>query len=260
MTDTVKILIIVGSVLLLYLTLSYFMYRKAFVVKTFKPKQIVDPEDPFFKPSYTWYAKAPKEDVKIHAYDGTVLHATFLPSFDEKSVHTAIVLHGYQALPEDMVAIAKFYNDLGFKVLLIDERGHGQSEGDFTSFGHYEKLDLKKWIQYALRTYGATDQVLLHGVSMGAATSILASVMDLPDNVKLIVADSSFTTLTRLFFNVVKPKVLLFFLPGINLVTYYLHRFMLSQVTPLKAVKDNRIPILFWHGESDKEVPVKMGD
>ncbi len=254
------IAIIAAVILVLYFTIAFFLYRKVFYAKIFKPIRIVDPEDPFFKQDYVWYEKAPKEKVKIHAYDNTLLQATFLPSFDEKCTNMAIVMHGYQARLEDMVAIAKFYNDLGFKVLLVDQRGHGESNGDFTSFGHYEKVDLKKWINYCLRTYGATDSILIHGVSMGAATALLAGALDLPDNVKLLVADSSFTTLIRLFANVVRPKILLLFLPGVSLITFYLHRFFLSQVSPLKAVKNGRIPLVIWHGEADRQVPIKMAD
>jgi len=252
-------LLITLACLIAYMSASYAIYRKIFVVKTFKEIQFVDHESAFFKPSRDWYEKSPKEDVKIHAYDNTLLHAVYLPSYDEKSTQTAIVMHGYKSRATDMIVIGKMYNDMGFKVLLVDMRGHGLSKGEFTSFGHYEKMDLKKWILYALRTYGSNDKILVHGASMGAATAILASVENLPENVKLIVADSGFTTFIRLFAKFTKPKLLLVFFPGLSAVTYYFHRFFLHQISPLRAMRKNKIPIVILHGKKDEMVPYSMG-
>jgi len=260
MDDWIIALIVIAVVFAGYISISYALYRRIFLVKTFKEIQFVDHEDPFFKPSREWYDKAPKEEVRIHAYDGTVLHATYLPSYDETSEQVAIVMHGYKSRSTDMIVIGKMYNDMGFKVLLVDMRGHGKSKGDFTSFGHYEKMDLKKWVLYALRTFGANDRILIHGASMGAATAILGTDINLPDNVKLIVADSGFTTLWRLFLHFMRPKALLFFFPGISLVTWNFHRFFLHQISPLRAVRRGRIPLFILHGKKDESVPYHMGE
>ena len=153
--------IIVGIILIAYFTIAYFIYRTLFLRKNYGTVAFVDHTKPFFAPSKDWYDRSPKELVTIRAYDGVKLAGIFLPSYDEKSTQTAIVMHGYQSQATDMIVIGKMYNDMGFKVLLVDLRGHGSSEGDFSTFGHYEKQDLKKWIHYALRTYGSTDKILV---------------------------------------------------------------------------------------------------
>lgn len=252
--------VVIASSLTIYLGLSAFLYRRLFLVAGYHRQAFVDQTDPFFKPSWNWFDRAPKESVKIKAYDNTLLTGVFMPSYDEKSTCTAIILHGYRSCHEDMIAIAKMYNDMGFKTLLIDQRGHGTSGGEFTSFGHYEKMDLKKWILYVLKTYGADENILLHGVSMGAATVTLASALALPDQVKLVVADSGFTTLPRLFLANMKVKLGLLLFPGLDLILFFMHRYLLCQVNPLKAVQKSRIPILFIHGEADTEVPMVMAN
>ncbi|MFA5420095.1 MAG: alpha/beta hydrolase, partial [Bacteroidales bacterium] len=208
--------------------------------------------------SWQWYSNAPKETVSIHSYDGTSLSGIYIPSFDEKSTYTAILCHGYHSLNSDMAVIAKMYSDLGFRILMPDARGHGLSKGQFTSFGHYERYDLKRWIQYLLRTYGATDNILLHGVSMGAATVLMTSGMDLPDNVKLIVADSPYTSGWDVVARSMKPKILSLLLPGISAITFYLHRFFVGQINVLKYVKKSTIPLFIFTGEKDQITPILM--
>jgi fermentation-respiration switch protein FrsA (DUF1100 family) len=252
------IYIVVGAVFLFYMFISYLVYRDVFVTDKWTDAGLVDQSQPFFAPSWEWYTKVPKETVSIRSYDNVKLSAVYIPSFDEKSVNTAIVCHGYQAINSDMAVIAKMYSDLGFRVLMPDARGHGLSKGGFTSLGHYERYDLKRWIQYLLRTYGATDQLLLHGVSMGAATVLLTSAMDLPGNVKMVVADSPYTSGYSVIARSMKPKILSIFLPGASLITFFLHRFFVSQANVLKAVKKSKIPLFIYHGEKDVLCPLPM--
>jgi hypothetical protein len=220
----------------------------------------VNQEDPFFKESYAWFQKVPKEEISIKSYDSVLLKGTFIPSIDETSTNLAIVVHGYKANSQDMIIIAKLYSDLGFKVMLIDLRAHGASEGKFSSFGYYEKYDIKKWIQYALRTYGSTDRILLHGVSMGAASIIQASGLSLPSNVRYIVADSGYSSLLKMLRNITTPKSLIVFLPGVSLITYIAHRFFIESIQPMKQIKKSKIPIMIIHGKDDEVVPFSMGE
>ncbi|MFA5290290.1 MAG: alpha/beta hydrolase [Candidatus Izemoplasmatales bacterium] len=254
------ILLIVVIVILIYFSLSYLMYLKVFTRKGYGQIAFVDHEDPFFAESKAWYDRAPKEVMKIHGYDGTLLTGVFLPSYDEKSNNIAIVMHGYQSQATDMIFIARMYNNMGFKVMMVDQRGHGNSEGSRTGFGQIERYDLRKWIHYALRTYGSQDQILLHGVSMGAATVMLAANMALPNNVKLVVADCGFTTLRKLFFHTTHPKIALALYPGVSCINFYFNRFFLGSVSPLIAIRKSKLPLFLIHGKMDHKVPFAMAE
>lgn len=224
------------------------------------PKNLVDHEEDFYKPSYEWFKSIPKEEIQIKSYDGLKLHGIYIPSFDKKSENTAVVMHGYQSKGTDMIIIAKMYSDLGFKVILPDLRGHGKSEGKFTSMGHYEKYDLKKWINFALNTYGSTDKILIHGVSMGAAMTMLLTEMDIKKNVKFMVLDSGFTHIKGSLSHTIRPKYLRIFFPGFSLITYIKHKFILEQIKPIRAMKKNTVPFLIIHGDQDNLVPLKMAE
>lgn len=248
---------VLAVLLLGYFFIAYQMYRKVIRGDGFHGEGLVDQSSPFFAKSWEWYQNVPRETVRIHAYDHVLLSAVYIPSFDGKSTNTAILCHGYRGVNTDMVIIAKMYSDLGFRVLMPDARAHGLSKGLFTSFGHYERYDLRRWVHYLLRTYGATDSILLHGVSMGAATVILSSANHLPDNVKMIVADSPFNNALSVLAHGTKPGILAFFLPGVSILCRYLHRFFLGQADVLKAAKSAHLPLFIFHGDQDEVCPIE---
>lgn len=221
----------------------------------FRKGGIVNQTDPFFAPSYDWFSKAVKEKVHIQGYDGIKLQGYYIPSYNESSTQTAIILHGYAGQNTDMAIVAQTYSELGFKVLLPDLRGHGLSEGEYSTFGKFEAYDLKKWINFILRTYGATDNILLHGVSMGASTVLLSSALHLPDNVKMMVVDSPYAKIAPVLKNKVKNPLILFFLPGLSFLTYYWHHFSLMNINVFKVVKKSTIPTYFIHGMKDELCP-----
>jgi len=159
-----------------------------------------------------------------------------------------------------MIVVGKMYSDLGFKVLLIDLRAHGESEGNFTSMGHYEKYDLKKWINFALRSYGANSKILLHGVSMGAAMSMLVMEKKIKQHVDFLVLDSGFTYFSKTLSQSLRHSFFRIGILGVSLFTYLFQRYTLRKIAPLKAMKKIDIPLLIIHGEKDNPVPIKMAN
>lgn len=252
------VLFTVAILLLIYYTISYFIYRQIMLDYNKPPVDLVDHSDPFYKDSYLWFQDIPKEDIYIKSYDSLKLHAYYIPSFNKKSNNVAIIVHGYQSKATDMIIIGKMYAELGFQVILVDMRGHGESEGNFTSFGYYEKYDLKKWINYALRTYGSDVNILIHGVSMGSATTMMVTGLDIPENIKFLLLDSGFTYVKETFTNTRKSNGLKIFYPGLNLVTYTKHKFTFNMISPIKQMEKNTIPFLIVQGDKDTAVPVSM--
>lgn len=250
-----EIIILIAGLLILYLILSYIIYSKMIHHGGFRKGGIVNQTDPFFAPSFEWFSKAVKEKVHISGYDGTKLQGYYIPSYNDQSTKTAIILHGYAGQNTDMAIVAQTYSELGFKILLPDLRGHGLSEGEFSTFGRFEAYDLKKWINYLLRTYGATDEILIHGVSMGASTVLLSSALSLPENVKMMVVDSPYAKVAPVLLRKVKNPLILFFLPGLSLLTYYWHHFFLMNINVAKTVKKSTIPTYFIHGMKDELCP-----
>ena len=256
-------IIVVSSIALvlgIYFFISFFIYRQIMINYNKPPVNLVDHSEPFYKDSFTWFQEIPKEDIYIKSYDSLKLHGYYVPSFNKKSNNLAIIVHGYQSKATDMIIIGKMYTEYGFQVMLLDLRGHGESEGDFTSFGYYEKYDLKRWINFAVRTYGSDINILVHGVSMGAATAMMTTGLDIPKNVKFLLLDSGFTQVKKTFTNTRRSKGLKIFYPGLNFVTYSKHKFIFDQIKPIKEMKKNTIPFLIVQGEKDMAVPISMAN
>ena len=252
---------IVILVLTIYLGISFLIYKMMMLDYNKKPINLVNHEEDFFKASYKWFSEIPKEDIYVTSYDNLKLHGFYIPSYNKKSNNLAIVCHGYQSKATDMIIIGKMYSEMGFQVILIDQRGHGQSEGNFTSFGFYEKYDLKKWIGYALRNYGNDINILIHGVSLGAATTIMATSLDISlKNIKFLLLDSGYTTATKTITNARKTAWIKTFIPGINVITQLRHKFWFSCVKPVAAMKKNSIPFLIIQGDKDRVVPIPMAE
>jgi len=252
--------IILGLVLLLviYLGISYYFFKQLFYHFNQKGLVLVDENDEFYKRAYEWYEDIPKESETISSYDGLKLHGIYIPARDKHSNKLAIVMHGYQSKARDMMIIAKMYSDMGFQVLVIDQRAHGQSQGKFTSVGYYESYDLKKWLHFVTRNYGANINILLHGVSMGAATAVLATRFRESNNVKMMVLDSCFTNFKDTLKLSTDHGYQKLFIPGVNLMSRFILKFGLKTVNPLKHIRRSNIPSIFIYGSDDKVITKKM--
>ena len=107
-------------------------------------------------------------EATIQSSDGLILWAAVVPGRDDCH-RWAVCVHGYHDTYESMGAIAKWYHEKGWNVLLPDQRGHGGSEGNYVGWGYDERLDLVGWISYVIRR-DPEAELVLHGVSMGAAS------------------------------------------------------------------------------------------
>ncbi len=121
------------------------------------------------------------------------MSAIYLPA-EKKSDKTVIVAHGYMGNAETMANYAKMFHDLGYNVLVPDARGHGRSEGDYIGFGWPERKDYVQWIDKIIAETGQSQQIVLYGVSMGAATVMMTSGEKLPNNVKAIIEDCGYSS------------------------------------------------------------------
>ena len=127
--------------------------------------------------------------VRLNA-DGDRLHARWLWA-PEPTEKTAVLFHGYQGSAETMLMIGYLFNhDFGFNVLIPDLRGHGQSEPSAISMGWTERTEVVDWIRTADSLFGGNTQIVLYGVSMGAATTMIAAAEEsLPACVRCAVED-----------------------------------------------------------------------
>lgn len=200
------------------------------------------------------------EEVSIKSEDGLTLYGKYYrnPVDTNKLV---ICMHGYRSSDfYDFACAFDYFMSRGFNVLLASQRAHGKSEGRYITFGEKERFDCKAWTEYAAKRFGFGCEILLDGVSMGATTVLLASALELPHNVKAIVADCGFTSAWNIVENIMHKSHLSAF-PYLYLTNAYSKLksdFDFKAADTRKAVALTDIPIFFAHGASDDFVPCGM--
>ena len=203
-------------------------------------------------------SEVPFEWVETTSYDGLKLRARYYHVRDGAPLQ--IQCHGYRGTAyRDFCGGNKLAREYGHNTLVIDQRAHGKSEGTSISFGIREKHDCTSWIRYALERFGKDTELYLSGVSMGAATVLMCCGLDLPKNVKAVIADSPFSSPREIIQKVCKdmgypPKLAM---PFLRLGARLFGKFTLDG-SATEAVKNARVPILIIHGEADRFVPCEM--
>lgn len=212
-------------------------------------------------PDYAWIRSQKREELELTSFDGLKLRATWIEA--ETNTNTTVILaHGYTGRGYDMSAFAKFYvEELGYNVLMPDDRGHGASEGNYISFGWHDRLDYIDWMQTVIMRTGADSEVILHGISMGAATVLMASGEKLPPQIKAIIADCGYTSVHAELTYQLKQMFKLPpfpFIPLTSLYTKLKSGYGFKEASALEQVKKTQLPVLYIHGEEDDFVPTTM--
>ena len=203
----------------------------------------------------------PCEFVSIQSSDGLVLSGRYYHTRDDAPL--AICFHGYKSCwLIDFCGGADIAFQMGQNVLLIDERAHGKSQGRSITFGIKERQDLLCWVNYAIERFGSDICIFLYGVSMGGATVLMASELDLPENVKGIVADCPFSSPMDIIMEVGYQKnyPMKLIRPFSILGAKIFGGFDVMEASCVEAVKHAKVPILILHGADDSFVPASMSE
>lgn len=205
--------------------------------------------------------EAPFEEIRItSSRDGTELYGR-LYLFSDSPVFN-IFFHGYRGTAlRDGCGGFEMCRDNGINALLVDQRANGNSGGNVITFGILERYDCLDWANYISGRFPGC-KIALSGVSLGAATVLNASDLDLPENVKCIIGDCGFTSPKEIICKVATeqgyPAKLCY--PLLKLSCKLRSGFDLDESSAIEAVSRTKIPILIIHGDDDRYVPFEMGE
>ena len=251
------------------LLISYGCYRFAFYVPARKPvaEDVIElPEgavyEPYWEKMEFWIREArklPQESVEITSFDGLKLQGKFYEYAPGAPVE--IMFHGYRGSAErDMSGGVHRCFKVGRSALVVEQRCSHGSEGNTITFGINEHRDCLKWVDFAIEHLGKDIKIILTGISMGAATVMLAAGEKLPPNVVGILADCGYTSAKEIMFHVMRgmklPPKLCY--PFVKLGAKIFGHFDLDENSPIEAVKRCTLPVIFFHGEADDFVPCSM--
>ena len=253
----------------LVLIVSYICFRMAFYAdrsKQASPDVLDLPDGEVYKPFLPFMEECAKE---VRAMPCEELHTT---SFDSLPLYgryyeyapgapIELMMHGYRGSAErDLSAGVRRAFALGHSVLLVDQRCSGKSGGDVITFGIREHKDCLAWLEKMGERFGPDARIILTGISMGAATVLLAAGQKLPDTVIGVLADCGYTSAKDIIQVVIKdmglPPRLSY--PFVKLGARIYGGFDLEEVSPCEEIKKATVPVIFFHGEDDAFVPCYM--
>ena len=195
-------------------------------------------------------------DTFVTMPNGERHHALYV---NKGSSRTAVIVHGWRDCAIDFLYLARIYEQLlGYNVVMPDLHAHGLSEGDRIQMGWLDRKDVLHWLSLFQQ-----DTMVVHGVSMGAATTMMLSAEPLPKGIKDIrfVEDCGYTSAWDEFAHEMKRQ---FGLPPFpllyasNLLCEMKNGWSFNDASAIERVQHCQHPMLFIHGSSDTFVPTSM--
>lgn len=263
------LILIPAGLMLAVLGLSYWCFRFGFYAprKNTHPADYIDlPEGEIYEPFHAdmtrWVREAramPQENMTVKSFDGLTLTGKYYEFSPDAPIE--IMFHGYRGSAErDLSGGVQRCFQLGHSALIVDQRCSGGSDGTVITFGINEHKDCLVWVDHTIRRFGADVRIILTGLSMGAATVMMAAGCDLPENVVGVLADCGYTSPKDIIHLTIKKMGLPVSIsyPLAKLGASLFGHFDLEETSPMEALKKAKVPVIFFHGETDDYVPCYM--
>ncbi|MBR3527254.1 MAG: alpha/beta hydrolase [Bacteroidales bacterium] len=213
--------------------------------------------------STAWYdnlkAQGVLKDIYADGYNGKKVHAVYAPAADPANANgTAVVVHGYTDNHFVFLYLVRMYRDvLNYNVMVPDLQYHGYSGGDAVQMGWFDRFDVEMWADKAHDIF-KNDFTVVHGVSMGAATTMMMSGDNLPDYIKAFVEDCGYSSVWDQFASNLNDT---FHLPpfpilnSANIVCKKRYGWDFKEASSVNQLAKSYLPMLFIHGDADDFVP-----
>lgn len=261
----VKVAIIVIAVILAVFLLLYFALGFVFFLIALGNKKRPDmtvpcknslfernADNPNLVAGYKWYDNTYHQEIIIKNRKGKNIHAVEFRNPSNSNVWV-ICLHGWTNVNREMSSYAMEHYKRGFNVLLPDLRGHNNSEHKYVTMGWMDRLDVVDWINSIVQE-NPKAKIIIHGTSMGGATTMMTTGEQLPENVVLAIEDCGYTSVKDIFVDQairkykIPPKLVI---PQASLINKLINGFFFGEASCIKQLKKSKTPTLFIHGDKD---------
>ena len=225
-----------------------------------QPDALRSKENPLYHYEHTFLAR-PKQTWHETSKDGLKLVAWYVPA-EKKTNKTAVLAHGWHNNKTTMAIYGELFHELGYNVLIPDNRSHGESQGRIIGYGWLDRRDYIQWLNQVVAKNGQDSDIIMYGRSMGAATVLSTSgESDLPKQVKAVISDSSYTSLwdeTKHEAGDMYNLPWFPLVPVVSGISKVRAGYFYGEASPLKQVAKSTRPTLFIQGGADTFVPTRM--
>ncbi|WP_409301517.1 alpha/beta hydrolase [Peribacillus sp. SCS-155] len=253
-----KLLILLGSTLVTFLGIGVYFSNRIMYMRKKKDDFIRNREISAKRLVEDDYDALPKAEHWVNSPSGYKLKCLFVEP--NKSNKWIIICHGVTENKINSIKYMNLFLKRGFNAVIYDHRRHGESGGRTSSYGYYEKLDLKAVVDELKRLKGTDILLGIHGESMGAATLLLYAG-SIEDGADFYIADCPFSDFEQQIIHQLKrelplpPKMIL---PIGDAFLKWRDGYRAREVSPIRHIKNIKNPVLFIHSEPDEFIPAEM--
>lgn len=199
-------------------------------------------------------------DLEIMVEDSLKLKGYWIKN-DSISPRAIIVYaHGIGSCKEHALPLAKNLSKIGVETILMDNRAHGESGGQFCTYGYKEKYDISAIIDFIKKNNDSTS-IGIWGHSMGGAIAL--QTLELDKRIEFGIIESAFADLNQIIYDYQKRMT---YGIGLKPACYIalteagkIADFDPDAVSPINSVKNIEQPIMLAHGEVDQDIKFTYG-
>lgn len=208
---------------------------------------------------YAWFNEQAPKSIYLMAQDNVQLHAHYFAQ--PSPTHRYMILfHGFHGYVKELSYEARHFYELGYHLIMPDMRGHGMSGGAMITMGILEHQDACAWIRYVYHM-DPKAKLYLYGVSMGAATTLMALAEPEGVHIKAAISDCAYTKAIDVFDSYLSKRLHFpyqWYLHASNDFLYHRTHISIKESKPIECVERITTPVLFIHGDQDDLVPYGM--
>ena len=237
--------------LFFWLSLGFYFTNRLMYMKKKDEELILRREKEAGRYNPDEFDSLPKQGVDIPSPFGYMIKAQLVEP--HQTNRYIIISHGVTETKINSIKYANMFLARGFNTLIYDHRRHGESGGKTTSFGHYEKFDLKTVVDWLKKEKGPQLELGIHGESMGAATMLLYAGL-LEDGADFYIADCPFSDFKEQLAYLIKKDFKLvpnLLLPLGDALLRLRDKYSIRNVSPISVIENIKHPILFIHSQKD---------
>ncbi|MCH1624840.1 alpha/beta hydrolase [Fredinandcohnia sp. SECRCQ15] len=254
-----KLFITIGVILGYVITVGTFFTNKVMYIKKKSDETILKRELTEGRFTLNEVSALQKEEIEVNSKFGYLIKGWFVRATNENKKFI-IISHGVTMNKINSIKYMKIFLRLGWNVIIYDQRRHGETGGKTTSYGHYEKFDLKSVVDWVKQQFGNNITLGIHGESMGSVTTLLYAGM-IEDGANFYITDCPFSDFEaqlryRLKVEFKLPSLLV--MPFANSFLKLRDGYTIKDVSPLSVIKNIKNPVLFIHSAEDDYILPEM--
>ncbi len=239
---------IVGAIVTI---IGYIITSRIIYIKKKDDNFILEREKKALRYDEKWYATVEKEYLNIDSPNGYTIKGIYFKPLNTSN--TMIVCHGVTENKVNSIKYVRLFERLGFNTVVYDHRRHGETGGETTSYGYYEKFDLQAVLHHIKEQLDNNAVIGVHGESMGAATTLLYAGT-LEDEADFYIADCPYSDFSEQLYYLLTKQTPFRSTLAVRLADLFLRLregYWLKNIAPRTAVTNIKKPVLFIHSLPD---------